>query len=524
MLFLYAETHYRFRFFLSFLKKKEPELIADAPFRVEPGQSIPLLLLAKDSDRYPIWLRKVLITVSQGSKEIRRLEVLRKSLRLSAKWWWKVVSIPAKELEGWIEIDVQFELQNDKEIRTYHNDNYRTSSRSPLRVYVASHPLPRLGGVHYGDIHTHSDYTEDQVEFGVPLDAAVRLSGALGLSFFAVTDHSYDLDDAIDNYLKNDAARPKWKRLGANIDKLALRHRDFAVIRGEEVSCRSASGHNLHLLRLGSREFIPGSGDGAERWFRTRSEHSASELLGMASMGAVFFAAHPAENVPILQRVLLHRGSWLDRDIRLPGLTGVQFANGSASGFPRGLRQWTSALLRGHRLIAVAGNDAHGNFNRFRQLGIPFFSIRETQEHLFGRMRTGVFSASVRESSILRSLSAGRCIVTDGPVAQLVGRTAAGGRIPMGSHPFTDQLGIEVQAKSSPEFGRINRIVVFAGTLGENHETVLWQSQGGDFDFFKRLRCKFRGPSYVRLEVGTSSENAFDSRPHFCLTNPIWVG
>ena len=52
-LFLYAETHYRFKYFFSFLKKQEPELLADAPHRVEPGKDIPILILSKDADRYP---------------------------------------------------------------------------------------------------------------------------------------------------------------------------------------------------------------------------------------------------------------------------------------------------------------------------------------------------------------------------------------------------------------------------------------------------------------------------------------
>jgi len=48
-LFLYAETHYRFPYFFSLLRKNEPEIIADAPHRIEPGSPLPILILIKDA-------------------------------------------------------------------------------------------------------------------------------------------------------------------------------------------------------------------------------------------------------------------------------------------------------------------------------------------------------------------------------------------------------------------------------------------------------------------------------------------
>lgn len=522
-LLLYAETHYRFRFFISSLMKNEPEIIADAPFRVEPGDAIPVLLVAKDGDRFPVLLKAATVVLSQGGREIKRLEIIRTPQKLFKKWWWKIADIPVEGLKGWVDLDVMFDVEVGGRRRTYHNDNHRTSSRSPLRVFVASDPLPKIRGMILGDLHTHSDRTDDQVEFGIPPAAAIRLSRSLGLSFFAVTDHSYDLDDRVDDYLRNDAEIPKWHALQKEIDVLLRRHRDFAIIRGEEVSCRSGSGHNVHLLRLGSRVFIPGSGDGAERWFRTRSEHSVRDVLAEPD-SAVSFAAHPVEDVPILQRVLLHRGPWLERDIRLPGLLGVQFANGSRRGFQRGLQQWTRALLEGHRLIAVAGNDAHGNFNRFRQIGIPFFKIRESGEHIFGRMRTGVFASRLSEAAILKSLKAGNCILSDGPVATIHARTPDGRLITMGSRTEHSEVQIEINVLSTPEFGTIDRVVLWTGTIGEAKERSLYTVGGSTFTHTADLPCLFRRPSYVRLEVWTDRANEFDGRAHFCLTNPIWAG
>ena len=47
---LYAEMHYRWWPLPSRYFRKEPEILADAPRRVEPGQPLPLLLLVKDAN------------------------------------------------------------------------------------------------------------------------------------------------------------------------------------------------------------------------------------------------------------------------------------------------------------------------------------------------------------------------------------------------------------------------------------------------------------------------------------------
>jgi len=528
---LYAETHYRFRHFFSYLKKDEPEVIADAPFRVDPGQAIPVLLLVKDADKYPCKLRRVSIHVTSdpstapGHKTVKH-EALSRQIRIRDRVWWKIFEIPAGNgLNGWVKIDTEFELEGPKGIRTYRNDNHRTSSRKPLRVFVARDPLPRFKGVHFGDIHTHSMYTDDQVEFGAPLEASIRLSGALGLSFFGATDHSYDLDDTIDDYLTNDPTFSKWKSLQSEIDKLEKKYRDFAVLRGEEVSCRSSAGHNVHMVLLGNRDFVEGSGDGAERWFKTRCEHSIHEITVSKDSSVLAFAAHPAEDVPFVQRLLLHRGSWLQRDISANSINGVQFANGtSESGFRRGIRQWIHGLLEGRKLIAVAGNDAHGNFNRFRQIGIPFFTIRETNQHIFGGMRTAVFLRKpLSETAIIQAIAAGNCIITDGPVARITSKFDNRPIIQAGSPAAGKNIELTIEALSGPEFGKIEKIIVWKGVIGNRAERVLFETFADDYRFTGKIHYQPDKPAYVRLEVWTSIANAHGGRPHFCLTNPIWL-
>ena len=298
------------------------------------------------------------------------------SIEINQKLWWQIFNISVKGLSGNIECDVVFELNSNNQKRFYHNDNHKTSSHRPLKVFISSIELPKFEHLFLGECHSHSNYTDDQVEFGSPLGASVQLCRSLGLSFFCVADHSYDLDDNVDNYLINDPNLPKWQQLQQEVDDLNSTVSDFAIIRGEEVTCRNSVGQNVHLLLLGNKKFFVGKGDGAEKWLKTRSEYFSAEILEEKELSTLAYAAHPRERVPFLQRMLLHRGKWHKQDIAYPKLSGTQFANGQLSnGFKEGYRQWITALLQGRRLFVIAGNDAHGNFNRFRQISIPFFKI-----------------------------------------------------------------------------------------------------------------------------------------------------
>lgn len=529
---LYAETHYRFKYFFSYLKKSEPEIIADAPQRLEPGFKLPVLVLIKDADIYPILLREITITLLQNEKIIAEQSCLTSPELINKKYWWKIYSIDVEAYKEWITCDVRFRIERNGKLRSYHNDNYRTSSHTPLRVYIAHEVSPSCSDLYLGDCHTHSSYTEDQVEFGAPLEPAIQLSKAMGLSFFGVTDHSYDLDDRLDNYLINDPNLPKWRMLQQDVDKLNAQDTDFAVIRGEEVTCHNAKGENVHLLLLGNRKFYPGSGDSAENWFHTNSENSIDEILGDIAKEVLTFAAHPRETIPILQRRLIGRGQWEMTDLNHSALTGIQFANGIHSrGFDEGYQFWIRQLLSGKRLIAIAGNDAHGNFNRFRQIGIPFFRIREGDQQLFGLMRTGVFLRSqLSESAIISALRNGECIMTDGPVCTMEVRTDVGDiSTPLAGSTIghtckgTD-FHITLRAFSSCDFGEIQKVKLLQGIYGESSERVVFEENGSlGIEIERSMQIKIREKCYFRSEIYTSAINPFSRKSHFCFSNPIWA-
>jgi hypothetical protein len=524
--FLYAETHYRFRYFFSLLKKKEPELIADLPHRIEPGTSMPLLILAKDADRFPCRILQIAVELRHGTELIQKIELLELPITLNRKLYWRIFVIPPLKHSGWLDVDVAFQIEVSGATSTYHNDNHITSSRRPLRTFVSEHPLPRFPGLYFGDPHTHSDYTEDQVEFGSPLAASRELSRAMGLSYFCVTDHSYDLDDRIGSYLENDPSLPKWHALQREVDELNSQDDAFAIVRGEEVSCRNDTGRNVHLLLFGQGEFIPGSGDGAERWLRTRSEYTISDVLIKKSIDAVAFAAHAQEHVPLLQRVLLGRGIWSYRDLENDALAGLQILNGKIdSGFKQSYRTWVRLLLAGRRSYAIAGNDAHGNFNRYRQIGFPFFSIKEHHDQLFGKWRTGIFvNGRFDEKELLKSMVKGRLIISDGPIVRISAVAPRGRTIDIGDTFRGKDVEILITAASSHEFGELNSVRVCVGKKGNATENIAFRFDGRmGYAWEKSLSLEVASPSYVRVEVSSSPARSFDGKSHFCYTNPIWL-
>ncbi len=75
IVFGYFEMHYRFRY-LPFSRyfKREPEILADAPHRLEPGRKLPLTILVKDAHRFPITLHKIGFTLIDDRDQRRNGE------------------------------------------------------------------------------------------------------------------------------------------------------------------------------------------------------------------------------------------------------------------------------------------------------------------------------------------------------------------------------------------------------------------------------------------------------------------
>jgi len=523
-LLLYAETHYKFKGIYSRLKKSEPEIIADVPHRLEPGHRLPVLILIKDAHLYPIELLNIEIRISKG-KIIKQLEEAFNET-ISDPLWTKVLQVTLpEEANGAILVDVIITIQVNGKTRQYHNDNYRISSHQPYRLIVDNEPLPATPHWYFGDMHYHSAFTSDQVEFGAPLDATVQMARAMGLHFFAVTDHSYDLDDRIDDYLTNDPNIPKWHRLWQECQGINEREKDFVVLPGEELSAGNRKNENVHLLILNNREFFAGSGDSAERWLRTKPEHQIHDVLNALSNQALAFAAHPEIVPPLLQKLLIRRGKWQQTDYDHPGLNGLQIWNGRKDVFFEcGIKKWVELLLEGRNISIVAGNDAHGNFARFRQIGLPFFTLRENdRDEIFARARTGVFiKDEFTYNNLIEALKKGRIIVTDGPFADISLSDGNGRQFFPGEVCNSSKVTLDVRVVSSKHFGAMKEIDLFIGDIEQKKETrkPIPVVPSGSYNLSTRINLEqLPHHGYIRLEV-TSSTQVETFR---CLTNAIYI-
>lgn len=516
-IFLYAETHYRFKYFFSWLRKPEPEIIADIPSRIRSGHKMPVLILIKDADKYPVFVSRITVLAEDGEIGVKNVNE-----KIRAPFQEIIFHVNIADLDpGSHTFDIRVEYQIGDEQRFCLNDNHRGTSHAPLPVYISDDDLPRYENTFLGEPHAHTSYTSDQVEFAGSVAGTAELAAAMGLDFYAATDHSYDMDDMADNYLRNDPAVGKWDQFQNDVAEFNNNNSAFKVIPGEEVTIRNQHGKNVHCLVYDSPNFLPGSGDGAEKWFRWRSELSFEEMTGLCDDRAVIFAAHPFEKPPFLQRIFIGRGHWSAKDCQTQGLHGLQFINGGTEKQIRDAREkWTDLLLKGHHLTGISGNDAHGNFARFRQVGFPFFTMREHYYHLFGKWFTGVFveSGELSVANILGAIKQGDCYMSNGPALRLSAWSDSQGWTRTGTDPVAVKK-IRIESRSSQEFGQLCLVRLICGLSGPVKEKTIYQNSFTTpvFDFQIEINPELpEGAHYVRMEV-------FTERMGEALSNPIWL-
>jgi len=525
---LYAETHYALPLNLSLVRSDFPEILADLPWRCEPGQPLTVLCLIKDADRFPVTLESVRVTIRWSPGGLWQKTFPLNIPNLDSRLWHRILEIPREHLpDERVRIDALFTGRRRGRPFRFRNDNYRGLSHASMRCLLSSHPLPGGPDWFAGDPHVHSSCTEDQVEFGAPPEAVVALARTLGLRWTAITDHSYDLDDLPGDPLRPDPSLAKWNDLKSVIERLSGLHPDFIPLLGEEISCGSARGRNIHLLALGTRTFIPGSGDSAERWLRTAPTLSVGQVLRrVVEDEGVAFAAHPEEPGSFLERLLLGRGPWGPDDYARAGLSGLQIWNGRRdNGLWKGRRRWIRLLLRGRRLNLIGGNDAHGNFNRFRQLRLPFVALRESDDQIFGRVHTYVHCPrGLSRAQILEGLKQGRTVTTDGPFINLTMKDEQEHASLPGGDLRGKRFTVGLSARSSPDFGALQRVDLYRGTIGGQERRIRSLRRGRDFQRMYEVRLETHlegsgGPAYLRAEA----VSGLGSRARLAMTNPIWL-
>jgi len=264
--------------------------------------------------------------------------------------------------------------------------------------------------------------------------------------------------------------------------------------------------------------FYPGSGDSGENWPQIRPQEQAAQVLRRLSPQAVAFAAHPEAQPPWPQRLVLGRARWSTEDYAVPGLHGLQIWNGeAASGWRAGLPAWVQQLLAGRRLAIIGGNDSHGDFNRVRHIRVPFWSILESTHHVFGAVRTGLYGPPPQSiGRMVSALQTGRCLVSNGPFAQLWVDGRSSGETVLGSGG-----AVKIVASSSAHFGFLNRVELIIGDCQKKQYVLRLLAVPPACHHFEIELTDQVLPDrgYVRLQVMSD----IGGRRCRCLTNPVYL-
>lgn len=525
----YAETHFRFAGLPSFLFKKEPEIIFDLPFRAKIGETIPLFLFTKDAHEYPVKLLQMTTHISAQKRSYRKLISEKLDQPVSEKYFSRTFELAADMFPtaGFYELDVELTYELNGKIKSLRQDNYRSIPHEPFEIYLSNEALPMLEGWHWGDLHVHSNFTEDQVEFGAPIAETIRCAKSVGLGFLAVTDHSFDFDTADSDAIPDqEFSSPKWETFISEIQRLQAANRDFVLLPGEEVSTGNDRNQNIHCLLIGNREFYPGSGDGAKILFKNEPTLPLPELLSRIRMKenhTVIAAAHPGDIPPRSQKFILNRGYWNDADLLNERMDYWQILNGKLDRFfLSSIEKWKQALLNRRPIGILAGTDAHGNFNCFRQIKTPLLKMVKHRYQLLGLTRTGVFiQGKPNHGNLLDALRKKRVVISNGPIIYM--EVVRDGHIfRIGDEVSLDPtVMIKLQAKSSEEFGELHNIYLYNGSYQDQKEHRLAvEVPDRTYAFEERIDLFGRIKSgYIRAEVYTDNGLA----NFFCLTNPIWV-
>ncbi len=517
-IWLYAEIHCRLPILKGLLYKKEPEIIFDAPYRVQTDY-LPLLLIIKDAHWFPITLKEVYLRLSTIEGDFPREFTFQEKCHINQKWFAREYQLDVHDLKGQtILIDCRARVKVGHHERVVHNDNYPQLSHTPLKVYIDPEPLPNAGSLIWGEMHAHSQWTEDQVEFGLLAEYIPSLARAMGLSFAAILEHSYDLDDKPDSWTKSDPTLAKWHTYQAAIATINTNHPDFCLLPGEEVSVDNGRGKNVHLGLINHPVYFPGGGDSLERKWGYASELHYHRVLEQLDDNAMAFAAHSFTIPPLSQQIITQRAAWNFAD-RATNLTGYQIINGKlSSDVARGLELWQKMLLQGYRYRIFAGNDAHGNFNRFRQVKIPFFKLHERNSQIFGEFMTGVQAAySNSHAAIIQSLKTKAVIVSNGPALLLkIANTQQSANI--GDDLPGSPASLSFHFDSSEYFGQLKNLRILIGDLERHKERLL-----KNLNFPAGLTHAYQTiPLGDMPKRGYLRAEGLTRKGHIVYTNPAW--
>ena len=409
----YAETHFKFRLPWSLLYKPWPEIIFDAPFQFVPGVEPHLWIVIRDADHFPTTIKSAEIVLktraqdaqqdalqlqdAQQTQDVPQPDiVICKDLNIEVHEQMKFIPLALGKIPaGTYEAHCKLTVERDGKTQTFERWNLPRLKPVPLRFKVLSEKPPIAPGYAAGEMHCHTHYSADHVEYGATPEVLQLTAKAVGLDFVNCTDHAYDFAFTQEDYTKEaDSPVPRFQKLREEIAALPVKDENGndmpLMLAGEEVSAGNSKGENVHMTVLAPEGYLPGLGDCGRYWLENRPTRSIKQILNMTE--AHCFAAHPFQQMGMLEKFVFRRGYWKPEDLQLKNkhsIRGLQFWNGIRDeGFKLGREFWINELGKGNYLLPIGGNDAHGDLNSMTAVDLPLISLKHTRAHTFGNVRT----------------------------------------------------------------------------------------------------------------------------------------
>ena len=499
-----VETH--FKFFKrqpSFLYKNEPEIIFDCPPRISPEKcEIPLYLFIKDFKSYDFFVETVEILIGCKGKitaqhsfcGIEKYKIYEKYDLRGFRF-----AVPKPDLCGEnIFVYPKLKYKIGENVKIAAVDNINTTGKFPFSVFLANENYPNnaKNTVKFYDLHCHSSHTNDHIEFGAPVEFIADCADFCGLDGVAITDHSYDICCKPNNYLEKDENFTHWRDLCGECEQ------KYAVEThlGEEISVMRNGGKAVHLGAIGNKNIVVGTADGARKNYSRKSEPTINEAVkSVIDDGGAAFAAHPGEISNFFHRLFLRRDFWQLCDFENLAVSTVQAVNGNFDETWRRARKlWIKLLLSGKKISLIAGNDSHGDFNRYRAMSIPFVWVEENFDRRFGKTRTGIYS-----QNLLESIKNGRTFITSGAFVDI----QIDGESVISNTAVSFVKLPKVVIKSSEEFGKIRKTWLFLGDCKRQKEYCVFVNLSEEKYFYSQEISQNLLNCYDYLRVETVCEN-----------------
>lgn len=517
----YAETHFKFKLPWSLLYKPWPEIIFDAPFQFVPSVEPYLWIVVRDADHFPTTIKNAEIVLKTRTQNAQDLDlqlqdapqpdiVINRDLNTEVCNQMKFIPLALGKIPvGSYEAHCKLTVEREGKSQTFERWNLPRLKPVPLRFKVLKEMPPIAPGYAAGEMHCHTHYSADHVEYGATPEVLQLAAKAVGLDFVNCTDHAYDFAFTQEDYTKEaDSPVPRFQKLREEIAALPVKDENGGdmplMLAGEEVSAGNSKGENVHMTVLAPEGYLPGLGDCGRYWLENRPTRSIKQILNMTE--AHCFAAHPFQQMGLLEKFVFRRGYWKPEDLQLKNkhsIRGLQFWNGIRDeGFKLGREFWINELGKGNYLLPIGGNDAHGDLNSMTAVDLPLISLKHTRAHTFGNVRTVIKldeSDAKQESplslaDINAAFAADNCYITDGPALWWE----------------RDNNGITFHARSNKETGGGFRYVRIYGRRIQNNgklapeEEVMIGSQVATPDHAD-IPVATLGFAYVRAECETAT-------------------